>query len=250
MSRIRYPVVALDVGGVIYYDEPFDLAWAQLAFQQARAADPAFSRDRLLDDMRGFHQGDESSTNVFRSPVGRESWLAVRERWAELAQPIPGAVDGVRSLERGRTICIVANQPPECRDALNAFGLLGEVTLVALDSLVGFAKPDPSLLAWALERLGCSPRDALVVGNRVDHDIAPALELGCEAAFIRADDSWSAPDFVDPEIVAVYRSLRSGGVPPPHPGGARYVVDGLAQVAELLAMKERIGPPTAGDPCR
>ncbi|HUZ26355.1 MAG TPA: HAD family hydrolase [Streptosporangiaceae bacterium] len=238
MSDRRHPVVLLDVGGVIYYDEPFDLAWVKLVWERARAADPGFTLDRVLDHMERFYERRGAGPgNVFLSPLARESWLAVQGRWLELAQPIPGAVEGVRRLAEHRAVCVVANQPPQCAEVLAALGLDDRLRLIALDSLVGFAKPDLRLLTWALEHLASPPTDALVAGNRVDHDVIPARACGCAVAFVLPDHRWRPPVWVDPPIVDAYRRLRS--VPPlPAAGETEYVIDGVSHLADLLTEED------------
>src|SRR5439155_4222516 len=131
-------------------------------------------------------------------------WAEVRQRWTTLVQPIPHAVGAVRALARAWDICVVANQPPECRHALDALGLANAFALVALDSAVGYAKPDTRLLAWTLSEIGCAPRDVLVVGNRVDHDITPAAALGCDAVLVRPAEGWTPPPHALPAVVERY----------------------------------------------
>jgi FMN phosphatase YigB (HAD superfamily) len=214
-----YRAIALDVGGVIYYDEPFDLAWIHEVLGRAQAADPSFTLPDLIRDMTAFYgagrQPRDRSNTVFSQPPARESWLAVRRRWNMLVQPIPGAADAVRQLAQRHNVCVVANQPPECVEALGRLGIGDVLQPVALDSVVGYAKPDPRLLDWTLSRLGCPPAETLVVGNRWDHDIVPAQALGCPATLIRPDDGWSPPLGSHPDIVTTYRSLRVQSSSPP-----------------------------------
>lgn len=203
--------LAVDVGGVIYYDEPFDLAWLQGVWELAREDDPSLTMDAFLPAMRAFYGDRAPGTpppSLF-SPNGTKSWQRVRERWTSLVQPIPGAVDTLSRLAGEYDVCIVANQPPECLAALRAIGIEQQVRLVALDSLVGYSKPDPRLFKWALDRLGWKPEHTMVVGDRTDHDAAPALALGCSAAIVNPDSGWNVPARVDPEIVTAYREVKA-----------------------------------------
>src|SRR2546430_11999308 len=233
-----YQAIALDVGGVIYYDEPFDLAWIHEILGRAQAVDPSFTLPDLISDMTAFYgagrQPRDRSNTVFSQPPARESWLAVRRRWNTLVQPISGAADAVRQLAERYNVCVVANQPPECVEALDRLGIGDVLQPVALDSIVRYAKPDPRLLDWALSRLGCPPAEMLVVGNRRDHDIVPAQALGCPATLIRPDDGWSAPPRSHPDIVTAYRRLRAQSVSPPIPGDAVIVLGSLAELAAAL----------------
>jgi putative hydrolase of the HAD superfamily len=46
---------------------------------------------------------------------------------------------------------------------------------------VGSIKPDKAIFKALLERSGCEPWDAVMVGNDADDDIAPAKEMGMKA---------------------------------------------------------------------
>ena len=73
----------------------------------------------------------------------------------------------------------------------------------------------------AMERLGTSPQETLVVGDRLETDIIGAQELGCRAALVLSGASsadaaraWTPPpDLVLPDLTALvtlaYRG-RSG----------------------------------------
>ncbi|MEU0924594.1 HAD family hydrolase [Streptomyces malaysiensis] len=203
--------LAIDVGGVLYYDEPFNLAWLQGVWELARADDPTLPMATFLQAVRDFYQNCEPGTpppSLF-PPNGTKSWQRIRERWTSLVQPVPGAVDALTRLAKEYEVCIVANQPPECLAALRALGIEQQVQLVALDSLVGYAKPDPRLFTWALDRLGWHPEHTVVVGDRTDHDAAPALALGCSAAIVNVDSGWSVAAGIAPEIVTTYRALKT-----------------------------------------
>jgi 4-nitrophenyl phosphatase len=82
-------------------------------------------------------------------------------------------------------------------------------------------KPSPEMYRLAMERLGTSPQETLVVGDRLETDIIGAQELGCRAALVLSGASsadaaraWTPPpDLVLPDLTALvtlaYRG-RSG----------------------------------------
>lgn len=232
--------LALDVGGVLYYDEPFALAWLQDVWDSARADDPALTMGAFQQAVRDFYRNRQQgapSPSLY-PPKGTRSWRSVRERWSTLVQPIPGAVHAVARLAENHELCIIANQPPECRAALRDLGVEQHVRLVALDCLVGYAKPDPRLFQWALDHLGWRPEHTMIVGDRPDHDAAPARELGCSAAIVEVDDGWSVPDGVAPEIVTAYRQARAQRGPAAEAHMGRRVTS-LAQLARTLRDTDR-----------
>ncbi|GAB7042954.1 MULTISPECIES: HAD family hydrolase [Catenuloplanes] len=237
----EYGAVALDVGGVIYYDEPFELAWLQATYDLLHAADRAITRSVFIEQVERFYRdpaGDPAGRPLLHSPAGADAWARVRLAWTELAQQMPGAVRAATELARAVPVVIVANQPPECMRVLDAWGLTEACAAVFLDSLTGVAKPDPALLRLALDHLGVHPADLLVVGNRVDHDVVPARALGCPVAFVLADPGYRTPPGVHPDLERAYTSLRAVRTAPPADGDAW-----LRTVPALAALSRR---PVAG----
>lgn len=230
-------LIALDVGGVIYFDEPFELAWIHQVLARAQATDPTFTVSSLIRDMKVFYTAAtlrHHARTVFSQPLARESWLEIRALWGGLVQPIPDAVDAVRQLADWYDLCVVANQPPECAAALERLHLGDTFKLVALDSTVGYAKPDPRLLGWTLAKLRVSPAQTLVVGNRWDHDIEPAQTLGCLTTLIRPVHGWIAPPGCDQEVVEAYRELRSQAIRRHVNGNAAPAATNLGELAAML----------------
>ncbi|MFI6009055.1 HAD family hydrolase [Streptomyces sp. NPDC051243] len=205
-SPSGYTSIAVDVGGVIYYDEPFDLAWIQGTYERIRHVEPGLTVSLFLEHINGFYRGEAGT--FLSQPPARDSWLDVRQRWTSLVQPIPGAVDAIATLTQHLPVCIVANQPPECHTALQVLGIGQRVELVALDTVVGLSKPDPRFFRWAFDQLGWKASEVLVIGDRPDHDATPALELGCQSALLMPDDCWLAPDKLAPGIEDTYRAVR------------------------------------------
>ncbi|MEU5124804.1 HAD family hydrolase [Streptomyces mobaraensis] len=227
-----HSAIALDVGGVIYYDEPFELAWLQGTFDLAVTADPSVTLRHFIDDTERFYLGGKvpaGRPDILGSAAADESWVRILRAWGELAQEIPGAIAATKALAREIPTAVVANQPPECAGVLAAWGLTAVLETVVLDCFEGVAKPDPRLLGIALDRLGLSPADLLVVGNRADHDVAPARALGCPAVFVLPEDGYRVPPGVHPDIVRAYRALRAVRTAPP-------VDDDVPRVASLAEL--------------
>ncbi len=53
-------------------------------------------------------------------------------------------------------------------------------------------KPSPAMYQLALERLGTSPVETLVVGDRLETDIAGAQAIGCRTAVVLSGVSTEA----------------------------------------------------------
>jgi HAD superfamily hydrolase (TIGR01549 family) len=86
---------------------------------------------------------------------------------------------------RGLKLGIVANQPQAARERLARAGIGDLFEHQGLSGLTGFSKPDPRAFEAAAEALGAAPVDCIMVGDRVDNDIAPAKALGMAAVLFR-----------------------------------------------------------------
>ncbi len=142
----------------------------------------------------------------------------VRERFAELSPPVAGAGELVRRLAGGHRLGVIANQGAEARERFASLGWLEAFDVVALSEEVGRHKPDLALFAHAIEQAGAAPGDCLMIGDRLDNDIAPAAALGMKTAWVRWPDrtakGWRP---AEPEAIAYLESLqRLSPVGPEH----------------------------------
>lgn len=72
-------------------------------------------------------------------------------------------------------------------------------------------KPGPFMIRWALERLGTQPEETLVVGDRLETDIAAGQAAGCKTALVLSGvttreqaEQWDpAPDFIFDELSTI-----------------------------------------------
>jgi 4-nitrophenyl phosphatase len=77
-------------------------------------------------------------------------------------------------------------------------------------------KPQPEMYRIALERLGTNPEETLVVGDRLETDIAGAQNLGCPTGLVlsgvtsrKALQEWSlAPDFLAEDLEDLVKQLK------------------------------------------
>ena len=100
--------------------------------------------------------------------------------------PYPDADRVLRTLkERGYRLGIIASQPLGSEKRLARFGLRDCFEVICASAEEGVDKPDPALFRRALTRAGCSPEDAIMIGDRTDNDVAPAKSLGMRTVLIR-----------------------------------------------------------------
>jgi len=99
----------------------------------------------------------------------------------------PGIDELLRRLAaRGLALGIVANQPASAVERLQRAGIAGHFAHLGLSGVVGVRKPDPAIFLGAAEALGVQPARCIMVGDRIDNDIAPAKALGMAAIRFRS----------------------------------------------------------------
>lgn len=142
----------------------------------------ALRERRLLEGELGVHYG---IAKELLSPAGYDAWVEgvatlIRNASQSELHPIPGAVNILGQLSR-YSLGIIADQPAHLLSQFANWGFEGVFSVVALDSLTGFHKPDTRLFEWALSRANCRAANAVMVGNRLDADVIPAKRSGMKA---------------------------------------------------------------------
>ena len=80
---------------------------------------------------------------------------------------------------------ILANQPAGCRERLHLWGIEQYFDLILASAEEGLSKPDPAFFMLALQRAGCLPHQAVMVGDRLDNDILPAKKIGFKTVWVK-----------------------------------------------------------------
>jgi putative hydrolase of the HAD superfamily len=114
--------------------------------------------------------------------LARDAAAAYRQRYSEARRAVSGAAALLRLVRSRARVGIVSNNLlEEQRDKLRVCGLTPYVDELVVSEEAGTAKPDPAIFALALERLGCEPRAAVMVGDSWAADIAGARAAGIRA---------------------------------------------------------------------
>lgn len=156
------------------------IAGTDVTYAQFQAKREEYARQNL--------RGDLEAAAFFG--LQKTPWRHEDER------PYPEAVEVLAALHgRGYRIGIIANQAVGTADRLRTWGLLEHIDLVVASAEEGVAKPDPAIFRIALERSGCEPGEAAMIGDRLDNDIAPAKAVGMRTIWL-------------PQGPAVWQSVR------------------------------------------
>ena len=97
-----------------------------------------------------------------------------------------GIADVIASLHaRGVRLGLAANQPQRTIEVLDAHGIGRYFHHREVSGTHGYRKPDVRLFLRCCEDLGVEPGDCIMVGDRIDNDIAPARLLGMHTILFR-----------------------------------------------------------------
>jgi putative hydrolase of the HAD superfamily len=194
---MRYRAVLFDVGGPLDLEFAWEIAvdgaiasacgLEGIRVDQAiiegasEAAVAAFAPDAYAHMIETLCGGDPPATDRvrqrMRAMVGNLDVFQLRPE-----------VDGLLRRLRGRglKLGIVANQPEAARERLARVGIGDLFDYLGLSGLSGLRKPDPRAYTAAAEALGVAASACIMVGDRIDNDIAPAKALGMAAILLRS----------------------------------------------------------------
>jgi len=97
----------------------------------------------------------------------------------------PEAAECLECLHKHYKIGIIANQSAGSEERLERFGIRKYIDIVVASAEEGVAKPDERIFEIALNRAGCNPIEAAMIGDRLDNDIVPANALGMYTIWIK-----------------------------------------------------------------
>ena len=107
-------------------------------------------------------------------------------------------------------LVLVSNSEPAAREWLAVHHLDRFFRGLVISSEVGVSKPDAKIFELALDVLGCSPNEAVMIGDRLDTDIRGAKSLGLQTIRVRRGPAfWQVPreDSERPDVT--FSSLKT-----------------------------------------
>ena len=187
--------VFFDVGNVLFNDDPQSFASYRGYHEELRKHDPDYDFAEMLAEREELARTGATWV-LFKIAARRLPEARVAELLAELRGELDARYDDVHLLDEGvlelltelrrsHRLGVIANQPPECRHSLRRRGLLDLFDMVAISEEVDLHKPDPELYRWALRASGATPEKSVMVGDRLDNDVAPARAVGMKAIWLR-----------------------------------------------------------------
>ncbi len=214
-------VALIDVGGTLWPNS-WPIRQADSGGRRTRVVaamdgqDPAVI-DALVDDLlRSSRPGDEARTisTEAKITVAADELIAgclnrrglppdpptisrIRRAMAipvdERFQPLPGAGELLRSIrELGMRNVIASNtywrDADSYWDDFRHLGMAGDIDGIVTSVDAGHLKPHPAVFEMAMRQAGVSADRCVVIGNREENDIEPALALGMRTILVHPDD--------------------------------------------------------------
>ena len=178
---------------------------------EAAIEDTGISYEQFCQTMLRFYRqnkkGDQEAFAFYGLP--KPEWPSREERL------YPEAVSCLHRLKRCYRLGIIANQLPGVFNRLEQWGILRYFSVIVTSDGLGAAKPDLQIFRAALQQAGCPAHRCVMIGDRLDNDIAPAKSLGMKTVWVR-------------QGFAAYSTPRNASEQ------ADAVVDGIEQVADLF----------------
>ncbi|HKJ36456.1 MAG TPA: HAD-IA family hydrolase [Solirubrobacterales bacterium] len=190
MRRAATRAIFIDaLGTMLELEPPWERidpsAVAGLAPERVRAgfeAEMAYYRENMAsasepDSLAALR---ERCAGVLSESLGREVGVPTMMRSIRF-RPYADAAAALAELRsRGLTLVCVSNWDCSLPEVLDRAGLQGLLDGVVTSAVAGAAKPDPAIFAPALQIAGCSPGEAIHVGD-TDEDVEAARAAGIEA---------------------------------------------------------------------
>ena len=148
-------------------------------------------REKRLEMIQKNHNGDFSTIDYFG--LTKTPWHSEDE------VPYSDVIPTLTELKQRRyKLGVIANQNYGTEQRLYNWNLLQFFDIIASSAELGMAKPDPAIFEWALSQANCCPKNAVMVGDRLDNDMAPANRLGMHTVrLLRGLGAYHNPQSVD-----------------------------------------------------
>lgn len=113
--------------------------------------------------------------------------------------PFPDVIPALQELKlRGYHLAVVSNAAGFDDEGKKKMGLLGIIDTWIFSGDVGVEKPDPAIFVHALEKIGVTAAEALMVGDSLSSDVRGAEGVGINALLIdRTEMSRTYPERIE-----------------------------------------------------
>jgi HAD superfamily hydrolase (TIGR01549 family) len=196
--------IFFDIGSVLFNDDPQNFRFYEFVYDTLNNynLETSFS-DLMRERERRVTNGEQwISRKILVESLGEET---TKHEFSKLYQELKQNYDDYHLLQENLheildnlrskyKLGVIANQVKECRDSLIRRNLFEYFEVIALSEELDLHKPDVELYHWALKQSHCSPHETLMIGDRLDNDVAPAKQAGMQTMFLNWD-TWTTKNW-------------------------------------------------------
>ena len=169
--------VFFDLGSTLIDETAADTRRIKEMISGTKITEEAY-REKRLEMIQKGRNGDLSAIEYFA--LTKTPWPS------ELEVPYLDATPTLQELrQRGYKLGVIANQNYGTEQRLKNWGLFHFFEVIAASAELGMTKPDLAIFEWALKQADCSPQNAVMIGDRMDNDVAPANRLGIHSVRLK-----------------------------------------------------------------
>ena len=162
-----------------------DAVWERRCREQA-ATDEAKKLGVTAQDI--YHEIEKATIKglpQFRTVIERYNFSEMVPYHHELETMYEEAPLVLGALSKKYELGVIANQLDGLKERLENFGIRQYFKYVISSWDVKVMKPDVRIFEHALKTANCKAHDAVMIGDRIDNDTAPAQSLGMKAVWIK-----------------------------------------------------------------
>lgn len=182
--------IFFDIGSTLIDETKADLHRIRDMIDGTNVTEEAYCKKRFEMIRKGIG-GDEGAIKFFG--LKKTPWHSEDEK------PYDDAIPTLVELKsRGVKLGVIANQPLGTTERLEKWGMLGYFAVIAASAELELSKPDPAIFQLALTQANCLAQNAMMVGDRLDNDMAPANRLGIHSVrLLRGIGAYHEPQSPD-----------------------------------------------------
>ncbi|MES2223325.1 MAG: HAD family hydrolase [Patescibacteria group bacterium] len=187
-------IIFFDIGNTLTIDEPFLFVLYELIFNEAktRRLVTDFNDMMLMREKLVLEEFDTNPPNTLGIKFFGEDWKnlsqVVKDKyensWLDFNILPKGVIPMLTELSKKYALGICANQPSSAREHLKQLGLEDFFQVIGMSKDRNLKKPDLEFFKVLLSEAAYTPENALMIGDRIDNDIAPAQKLGMKTILV------------------------------------------------------------------
>ncbi len=162
-----------------------DAVWEARCREQADMPEARILGLTAGDIYQEIEKASQQYLPQYRAVVKKYGFTQVAPFRGELETLYPEAPAVLAALSQKYALGVIANQAKGLKERLREWGILPYFTAVASSWEAGCWKPDPAFFRYALSLAGCASEETVMIGDRLDNDIAPAKALGMKTVWLR-----------------------------------------------------------------